>query len=241
MSLSRQNAEKITKCFLCNYPAGLRPAYVFREDTRTLYGDRSNDVPDGMKGGFNPIWFWHNGVLYQGQVHVPLKNIIDADDMFVTLRHEVLGHYGINTFTPPEKRALLDALMAWRAEPGLRSLWDHVNMHYAEAAADIRAEEVWAFYCGSLLPEHHARQDIRRLGAHAFIETCVARMRPMRISDLHHIACMVAEGLHDCSRRQQSFPALNRAFRQANEISPSNPIHALMAEEHQDHDDPRPS
>jgi hypothetical protein len=34
----------------------------------------------------------------------------DAADLVLTLRHEVLGHYGANTFKPAEKRARWMAL-----------------------------------------------------------------------------------------------------------------------------------
>lgn len=39
-------------------------------------------------------------------------NLRDARDARTALAHEVLGHYGINTVTPGEKHALLDALLA---------------------------------------------------------------------------------------------------------------------------------
>jgi len=34
-----------------------------------------------------------------------LQNVESAGDLLMTLRHEVLGHYGANTFAPGEKRS----------------------------------------------------------------------------------------------------------------------------------------
>ncbi len=65
-----------------------------------------------MKGGYVPKETMHAGRAYRGRVDVPLQNVESAGDLLMTLRHEVLGHYGANTFAPGEKRALLDGLAA---------------------------------------------------------------------------------------------------------------------------------
>ncbi|MCR6679452.1 hypothetical protein NVV43_28785, partial [Escherichia marmotae] len=80
--------------------------------------------PADLKGGYVPKETIHNGRAYRGRVDVPLANMDDAADLVLTLRHEVLGHYGANTFKPAEKRALLDGLTAAREEPSLKPRWE---------------------------------------------------------------------------------------------------------------------
>ena len=51
-------------------------------------------------------------------------------------------------------------------------------------------------------------------------DTCIDRIRPMRLNDLETIALMVAQGLHDRSRQQQDFLERNQQFRQQRESEP---------------------
>jgi hypothetical protein len=67
-----------------------------------------------MKGGYVPDETIHNGRTYLGRVDVPLTKIDNASDMKITLQHEIIGHFGANTFSPAEKRALLDGLIEAR-------------------------------------------------------------------------------------------------------------------------------
>ena len=162
---------------------------------------RAAEVPADMKGGYLPKETMHAGRAYRGRVDVPLQNIKSADDLLLTLRHEVLGHYGVNTFTPSEKRALLGGLAVARNEPTLKPLWDDVNRRYAGLSLEVRAEEVFALHCQGIVPNQHQIADqVQQRGHQSFTETCVVRVRPMQADDLHNIACMVAQGLHDRSR-----------------------------------------
>uniref|UniRef100_UPI003F5D4FF8 zincin-like metallopeptidase domain-containing protein n=1 Tax=Xanthomonas oryzae TaxID=347 RepID=UPI003F5D4FF8 len=155
----------------------------------------------------------------------------DAADLVLTLRHEVLGHYGANTFKPAEKRALLDGLIAAREEPSLKPRWEDINRRYAGASQDVRAEEVWALHCESIAPGQHVGQaHVQERGAQSFMETCIARVRPMQVGDLHNIVCMVAEGLHDRSRTQQTLPQINELFRRDEAMEPKKPFHEVVAE-----------
>ena len=155
----------------------------------------------------------------------------DAADLVLTLRHEVLGHYGANTFKPAEKRALLDGLIAAREEPSLKPRWEDINRRYAGASMDVRAEEVWALHCESIAPGQHVGQaQVLERGRQSFMETCIARVRPMQVADLHNIVCMVAQDLHDRTRAQQTFPEINELFRRDNTMEPKKPFHKVVTE-----------
>ena len=238
MPITKAEAQEVTRAFVRDYPGALELAYKFREDAAELYGPRAAEVPQDMKGGYVPKETQHAGRAYRGRVDVPLANVEDAGDLLLTLRHEVLGHYGANTFAPAEKRALLDGLVAAREEPSLKPLWDDIDRRYAGYPVDVRAEEVFALYCEGIEPSHHQGADlfaqgtdqVRQKGQQSFAETCIARVRPMQADDLHNIVCVVAQGLHDRSRTQQTFPQINELFRRDDKMEPKKPFHETVAE-----------
>nr|BCT99949.1 DUF1738 domain-containing protein [uncultured bacterium] len=231
MPINQAEAQAATLAFVRDYPGALELAYRFRDNTGELYGHRAAEVPADLKGGYVPKETIHNGRAYRGRVDVPLANMDDAADLVLTLRHEVLGHYGANTFKPAEKRALLDGLIAAREEPSLKPRWEDINRRYAGASMDVRAEEVWALHCESIAPGQHVGQArVQERGELSFMETCIARVRPMHVGDLHNIVCMVAEGLHDRTRTQQTFPQINELFRRDEAMEPKKPFHEVVAE-----------
>ena len=238
MPITKAEAQEVTRAFVRDYPGALELAYKFREDAAELYGPRAAEVPQDMKGGYVPKETQHAGRAYRGRVDVPLANVEDASDLLLTLRHEVLGHYEANTFAPAEKRALLDGLVAAREEPSLKPLWDDIDRRYAGYPVDLRAEEVFALYCEGIEPSHHQGADlfaqgtdqVRQKGQQSFAETCIARVRPMQADDLHNIVCVVAQGLHDRSRTQQTFPQINELFRRDDKMEPKKPFHETVAE-----------
>lgn len=231
MPITQAEAQAATLAFTRDYPGALELIYHFRESTGELYGHRAAEVPADLKGGYLSKEQIHNGRSYRGRVDVPLGNMDDAADLLVTLRHEVLGHYGANTFAPAEKRALLDGIIAAREQPGMKDRWEDINRRYAGTSMDVRAEEVWALHCETLAPGQHVGQaHVRERGEQSFMETCIARVRPMQSADLHNIVCMVADGLHDRSRTQQTFPQINELFRRDETMEPKKPFHEVVAE-----------
>ncbi len=231
MPITQAEAQAATLAFTRDYPGALELIYHFRESTGELYGHRAAEVPADLKGGYLSKEHIHNGRSYRGRVDVPLGNMDDAADLLVTLRHEVLGHYGANTFAPAEKRALLDGIIAAREQPGMKDRWEDINRRYAGTSMDVRAEEVWALHCETLAPGQHVGQaQVRERGEQSFMETCIARVRPMQPADLHNIVCMVADGLHDRSRTQQTFPQINELFRRDEAMEPKKPFHEVVAE-----------
>jgi len=220
MPIAIDDARRVTLGFVRDYPGALELAYRFRPGTSQLYGQHSNLA--GFKGAYSSGEVVHNERVYRGRVDVPVNNVDDAYDMLVTLRHEVLGHFGANTFTPAEKRALLDGIIASREEPGMKLLWDDIKHRYPDRSLDMQAEEVFAFHCEGVTSAHHGQNEhVVDWGQQSFEDTCIARIRPMQVSDLHNIACMVAQGLHDCSREQKNFPHINEQFRQGASMPPA--------------------
>ena len=154
--------------------------------------------------------------LHPGRCDLACSNVKDADNLTATLRHEVIGHFGLNTLTANQKRSLLENISTTRQEPSMRSLWARVdaNPNYTGEPEIIKTEEVFAFYCEDIEPGHHInRQNVHEHGAWSFREICIDRMRLMRKEDLRSIALMIAQGLHDRTRTQRNFPGSNQQFR----------------------------
>ncbi|MRT52241.1 hypothetical protein FG478_00875, partial [Xylella fastidiosa subsp. multiplex] len=92
-------------------------SYYIRETVEELYGK----CPEGME---RMLGAYVTGPgIHPGLCDIPCGNAEDADSFISTLRHEVIGHFGLNTFTREDKRALLDGISAAREKPFMRSLW----------------------------------------------------------------------------------------------------------------------
>ncbi|WP_417519310.1 zincin-like metallopeptidase domain-containing protein [Marinobacter sp.] len=230
MALTKSEAQNLTRHFVRDYPGALELAYRFRHNTAELYGRHADKVPASMKGGYVSKETTHNGRVYRGRIDIPLENLRDPRDLLMTLRHEVLGHYGANTFAPNEKRGLLDGLIAARNEPGIKPLWESIDQLYSDRSLDVRAEEVFALHSEGVAPDHHVIEKTVERGQQSFLETCIDRTRLMQAADLNNIACMVAQGLHDRTRTQQTFPNINELQRRDSTMRAKKPFHEVVAE-----------
>ena len=200
MTLSIDDAKALVIEFCATYPVASTIAYKIRDTQEELYGPHATREAEGtILGSFRPG---------RGRADFAVSNFRDEGHFRRTLRHEVLGHFGINTFNPEEKRAVLDRLVESRNEPGLAGYWREIDELYSGISELGKAEEVFAFVCEDIEPQTRVDADA---GAQSFQETCIERSRPMAFDDLVNITSMVAEGLHDRSRSQQNFPATDDA------------------------------
>jgi len=216
MPITDAEARLLTIDFCRAYPGARQVGYRFRQDIASF---NYRSPAEEFKGGLVP------GTRDRpGEVHIPLSNIDNAHDFTVTLRHEVLGHYGISTFQPDEKRALLDGLITAQDQPGIKALWENVNHRYAGEPLLIRAEEVFTLHAEGIEPDQHVgKTQVNDRGQQSLAETCINRSRPMQIDDLNNIALMIAQGLHDNSRTQQNFQSPRTALRK-DEIMENKPV-----------------
>ncbi|KAA8703926.1 LPD7 domain-containing protein [Pseudomonas cannabina] len=200
MTLTIDHAKKLVIEFCATYPVASTISYKIRETQEELYGPQATREAAGtILGSFRPG---------RGRAEFAISNFRDEDHFRRTLRHEVLGHYGINTFNPAEKRAVLEGVIQSRNDPGMAALWAEVARIYPQLTDSMKAEEVFAFACERIVSP--IRGNVAE-GARSFRETCIERTRAMQVSDLINLTTMVAEGLHDRSRSQQNFPASDNA------------------------------
>lgn len=150
----------------------------------------------------------------QGRVVFVADNLRDEADVLETLRHEVLGHFGLNTFTPSVKRQILDAILASKGVSSLRGVWKEIGVRYGDQSADVQAEEVYAYIVESDAAPSLLQRVLglieRGLRAMGFLKGKVTR------SELEAMARQIAAGIRDGRVRQRNFPQTDDAsFRRA--------------------------
>ena len=200
MALSFEAAEELIYEFCKTYPQARTITYNLAEHQEEIYGPENTVALRGrISGSYRAASCGADFALANS----------DSNEKFErTLRHEILGHFGINTFKPDEKRAVLNAIIEARSEVGLETLWGYVDRLYPGQSDMRNAEEVYALACEAIEPsDRSAAID----GQKSYDGVCVSRTRAMRISDLINLTTMVAEGLHDSTRSQQTFPESDSA------------------------------
>lgn len=200
MALSFEAAEELIYEFCKTYPQARTITFNLAQTQEEIYGPENTVALRGrISGSYRAASLGADFALANS----------DSNEKFErTLRHEILGHFGINTFKPDEKRAVLNAIIEARSEVGLETLWGYVDRLYPGQSDMRNAEEVYALVCEAIEPsDRSAAID----GQKSYDEVCVSRTRAMRISDLINLTTMVAEGLHDSTRSQQTFPESDSA------------------------------
>ncbi|MGC6373688.1 zincin-like metallopeptidase domain-containing protein [Pseudomonas sp. S2.OTC.A_B10] len=221
MTLSVDDATALVTQFCATYPVACRVKYKLRETQEEALDEPKATIE--RAGRILGAYFPASGVAA-----FATSNFRDEDHFKGTLRHEILGHFGINTFNPAEKRAVLDGIIEARNEPGMSDLWTVVDQLYPEADESRKAEEVFAFASEDIEPQ--TRGNVIE-GARSYRETCIERSRPMQIRDLINVTTMVAEGMRDRSRSQQNFPESDSAqFKREQTMEPKKPFHEVVAE-----------
>lgn len=195
-ALSVDECKRAVIEFCQRYPIALTIGYVIRDKQEDALG-----IPEATKERAGTI----AGAYFPARRRVALavSNIRGTQDVERTLRHELLGHLGINTFSATDKRALLARIVEAREQPGLIDLWRDAEREYPHEPVGRQAEEVFASACELISPEWYRRAPA---GQVAFADVCENRKRPMSLQDLVDIAALVADGLHRGERHQQIFP-----------------------------------
>lgn len=71
-------------------------------------------------------------------------NINDKAKARRVLRHEILGHHGLNLFSVADKKAIFQAVTATRKNPAFKKDWEQVDSLYTELSDEQKAEEIIA-------------------------------------------------------------------------------------------------
>ena len=190
--------QRIADAFLADYNGNLPLKVRVEERQEHLYGP--NATPDRV-GTIKGAYHARAGIL--GLVG---SNLRSPHDVRVTLRHEILGHYGLNTLAPNDKKAILESIVRSRRSAGMRKLWDKVDEHYSDQSELMRAEEVFA---------RAAEAERGTLGAawDSIMAKLAQALREVGLgkggiseAELRSLARRISESIRTGEAKQQTFP-----------------------------------
>ena len=127
------------------------------------------------------------------------------EDLINTLRHELLGHYGTDTFTPENKRSLLQKLIDAKQQPWLAKEWGAANKGYKHLDEMGRAEEVFASIAEKDLPPRaiQAWNDIKTEFSRMLRKTGLVK-GPIKEHELDSLIKAVGKGIRSGERTKQN-------------------------------------
>lgn len=192
-----------------NAPAGVRGMSV--DAVQAIASGFTSKIGDalGLRVVVMPSLtaFGSEWALTRGAYHAESETVFLGADMLEspadaleTLRHEVVGHYGLDALGQDAKDEILGKIVESKDAPGMRDLWAKVNRLYGDRPEIERAEEVFA---------HAAQMERGTLGqAWDKILSVLAKwlrkaglIRGMvTMPELRRIAARIADGLRDGER-----------------------------------------
>lgn len=204
MGLTIERGRQLVTEFCIAYPAALQVGFRVRSNAQQLYGTQT-DFPDldRLLGAFVPA----TGPDVPGRCDLACANALHDDDFRQTLRHELIGHFGINTYQPAEKRSLLSALIRSRDHPDLVPLWALAERTYALAPTFRLAEEVFSLACETV--QDRTPRGIEAEGRAAMTQ-CAADPASLSGADLRAVAEWTAHRMRQRQLRIGVFPPTER-------------------------------
>jgi len=131
-----KEAQNIVNEFQQEYNGNVPLDFRVVEKQEQLYGPENTVEKAGLiKGSYHP----RSGVL-----GITSSNMQNRADGQATLRHEILGHFGLNTFNPEDKRAILQKIINSKKHSSLKAVWAKVDENYSDLDGMGKAEEVFA-------------------------------------------------------------------------------------------------
>ncbi|WP_279458757.1 hypothetical protein [Aeromonas veronii] len=127
------------------------------------------------------------------------------EDLIKTLRHELLGHYGTDTFTPENKRSLLQKLIDAKQQPWLAKEWSAANKGYKHLDEMGKAEEVFASIAEKELPPRTIQtwNDIKTEFARLLRKAGLVK-GPIKEHELDSLIRAVGKGIRNGDRTKQN-------------------------------------
>jgi hypothetical protein len=198
--LSVDLVQHVVDRFLDNYNGNIQLRAIVVAKQEDIYGPELSREKIGVRidGAYHPKNAFFTIVA---------SNMGDEGAVLRTLRHELLGHYGLNTFNPEEKKALLDRVLETRNEPSLSHIWADVDKNYHDKSELHRAEEVFAFVAEEERTFLGKAWDRTRAAFQQVLKaTGLVDEKSLTIHELRVEALAVAKGIKTGDRHQQTFP-----------------------------------
>lgn len=179
-----------------NIPLDIRAV----ENMEEAYGPNLTDDLRRAKGAYSPR---------AGVAVFAASNLDSQRDIRDTFRHEILGHYGLNTFTPEDKEAFLQRVSETRNSQNkvLNDLWSRIDQNYPELGESGKAEEVFAHIAenGEATKLQEWRDKVLNF-LNKLLRKAGLTKRPLTLPELRETARSIAKGIRSGERVQKIFP-----------------------------------
>lgn len=200
--MEKAHVQAIVNKFSAGLGSRLDVQFKVYNNPREAFGDKFDDATGTTKG----FYTYQNG---QNIVGVFADSLGGVQDTLETLRHETLAHFGLNLFTPKEKKIFLDSVRAAKNDPKVKALFDEVakdydglNLHeykqaeevfarIAEPGNDGKFARVWSRLLYLVMPM------LRRVGVFT---------KPPSKAELRGAVYAIAQSIRD-GKQQQTFPS----------------------------------
>jgi len=125
---------------------------VRKDEARSVLAEFKQDI--GGRAEFVPIEFSdkdsskkaeHISTPQGDSIIIYLNNHNSKEDIYSTLKHEWVIHHGLNTFTPADKKKIINRLRASKGEQSLRKAWEFIRQNYSNESPEKQAEELLAY------------------------------------------------------------------------------------------------
>ncbi|WP_249217694.1 LPD38 domain-containing protein [Aeromonas salmonicida] len=229
--LSVDEASKVVDDFLKDYNGNIPVEPFIREKANEIYGPAIDEqgLGDKTKGAYHPDKSIvtvvsrnaRDGVSSdrgsnrerslsedQGRVGNGEDGRSGAKaDLIATLRHELLGHYGTDTFTPENKQRLLQKLIDAKNEKWIAPVWKQIagDSVYGKKSDLHQAEEVFAHIAEKELPPRtiQAWNDIKTEFARLLRKSGLIK-GPIKEHELDSLIKAVGKGIRNGERTKQN-------------------------------------
>ena len=210
--MSVSSVSKFAKEWLESYNGNIPLDIVVKNQADEIYGPGSK--ASGIKGAYHSS---------RRKIVLIASALRAENDARETLRHEVLGHYGLNTFKPREKKEILDWILSKKKDPSLEKYWKIVSgsKEYSQLPDRAQAEEVFAHIAEEL-------DTIPRRAVIGLLKLINKFLRAIGLADkqlaypvLRESIRSIAKGIRKGTRKQQTFPKSDQAqFKRKDKLKP---------------------
>ena len=182
------SVKKFVVAFCKEYKSSLYLKFLIRSTQEEALGNEefTAEAIGRISGAYLPS---------RGVVLIAASNIRNESHLEGTLKHEIIGHFGLNTLESSQKAKLLTAIKSSQKKPGVSDLWSRVSELYLGEPPSRLAEEVFALSCES---EKVALIESSEAYA-AFERVCIVGQRSVTPREIYSIGAYVAQKLRDKS------------------------------------------
>lgn len=153
-SLSIEQVKEYITDYVKIYKIAPYLHFKVRESAAELYGDEHNEL--FIQAAYEPYAVEVDGKV--GRVDINTGTNPSFGELHKSLNHEIIGHYGLTTYTPQEKRQILENIIIHKDE--LSDLWEYVEKNYKNEPLYLKAEEVFCLVAESITPAMHLEKPI---------------------------------------------------------------------------------